>query len=337
MVSSNDRPVPKGRSPFSRLISYTMRKRDRNRNQVHSMDYSLSRCVSKPLAGPVLEVTRGSLFDPQVLRDNNRLLMYCSERSTSSIVVYSSEDGKKWTWLSTALSPNHDCESWDCVVNRAFVCRTNERWLMWYTGQSSGTSRIGLAESDDGLHFKRLRREPVLEPTLPFEGVSVMNPCILAEGEGFRMWYSAGENYEPDVICHAASTDGITWSKHSQGPVFGPDASSPFDAYKVGACDVHRISGGYAMFYIGYQNLDVSRICLALSKDGIGEWTRSKDNPLVSPSSGSWDRHAIYKPSVLIDEVSDRMLIWYNGRNGTHEAIGFAEARPASAVLGGDK
>lgn len=39
----------------------------------------------------------------------------------------------------------------------------------------------------------------------------------------------------------------------------------------------------YYMFYIGYQNVDTARVCMAESNDGIHNWVRSTDNPVISP------------------------------------------------------
>ena len=80
----------------------------------------------------------------------------------------------------------------------------------------------------------------------------------------FKMWYSAGETYEPDVICYATSKDGINWAKYKNNPIFRPNKiKSSLDFYKVGGSDVHRISKNkYLMFYIGYSDINTARIFL---------------------------------------------------------------------------
>ena len=37
------------------------------------------------------------------------------------------------------------------------------------------------------------------------------------------MWYSGGEQNEPNAIGYATSPDGLTWTKHGSNPVFVPD------------------------------------------------------------------------------------------------------------------
>jgi predicted GH43/DUF377 family glycosyl hydrolase len=196
---------------------------------------------------------------------------------------------------------------------------------MWYTGQARGQSFIGYAESEDGLNFHRVRNEPVLVPELPFEQESVMNPCVLFEDGVYRMWYAAGETYEPNVLCYAESRDGLNWQKSSLNPVFTCEKNNFYEQDRVGGCQVIKTDDkGYLMFYIGYEDIDTARICLARSDNGISNWERSEKNPLLSPEKGSWDADACYKPSVVWNEKQNAWLLWYNGRRVADEYIGLA-------------
>ena len=135
------------------------------------------------------------------------------------------------------------------------------------------------------------------------------------------MWYAAGENYEPDVIFYAESTDGDHWKKR-QEPVLTKLESHEWEKAKVGGCDVKlKADGTYEMYYIGYQNVDVARICYATSKDGL-DWNRSDNNLLIAPSKNRFDSDATYKPSVV--ERDGKQYMWYNGRHNHEEYIGLA-------------
>ena len=52
------------------------------------------------------------------------------------------------------------------------------------------------------------------------------------------------------------------------------------------------------MFYIGFKNEETAAIGVAISLNGITDWLRLPDNPIISPSSviNDWDSHAVYKP-----------------------------------------
>ncbi|MCD7923962.1 MAG: hypothetical protein LUI85_04395 [Bacteroides sp.] len=67
--------------------------------------------------------------------------------------------------------------------------------------------------------------------------------------------------------------------------------------------------------------MDVARICEAHSNDGVN-WIRSLENPILSPTYNSWDSDAVYKPAVVYND--DSIFVWYNGRYGRKEYIGFA-------------
>ena len=153
-----------------------------------------------------------------------------------------------------------------------------------------------------------------------------MNPHVIFDKEEkvFKMWYAAGETYEPDVIAYATSKDGITWEKYSQNPILkANEDKKALDRYKVGGCDVHKISNNlYVMFYIGYTDINTARIFVAKSQDGVN-WERT-GQPIIVPEHGKFDKEACYKPSAIFDDKNNRWMLWYNGRTAEKEYIGLA-------------
>ena len=190
-----------------------------------------------------------------------------------------------------------------------------------------GKSEIGFAISDDGYNFIKYKNNPVMIPEFDYEKNSVMNPHVIYDKNEkiFKMWYAAGETYEPDVICYAISKDGINWIKYKNNPIFIPNSNKKsFDFYKIGGCDVHKISNNkYLMFYIGYTDINTARIFYAISKNGINDWKRS-NKPIIKPSKDQFDNNACYKPSAFFDKNNNRWMLWYNGRSKNKEFIGFA-------------
>jgi len=71
-------------------------------------------------------------------------------------------------------------------------------------------------------------------------------------------------------------------------------------------CDILKENDRYYMFYIGYQNVDTARVCMAESNDGIHNWVRSMDNPVISPEKKSWDADAVYKPTVVLNKQKNK-------------------------------
>ena len=80
----------------------------------------------------------------------------------------------------------------------------------------------------------------------------------------------------------------------------------------------------YVIFYIGYSEIDTAMIGMAVSPDGVTQWKRIGDKPIIKSTAGSWDQSACYKPSVCADSTSGKWLLWYNGRNDKDEYVGLA-------------
>lgn len=309
------------------FISRAVNKFKRARNQRHAYDFpEQSGGWRKHSANPILgDKSTGSMFDPYVREYDGEFLMCVSERKNHSLMIYRSENGVDFKDGQVILRgvKNSDFEQ---RVNRGCLLKVSGKWLLWYTGQCGNQSKIGFAQSSDGINFSR-HTSPVLVPELPFEKGAVMNPCVMWDEDRkvFRMWYAAGENYEPDVICYAESADGIEWNKNT-APVLTPDKSLKYRRSKVGACDVIKLPNGkYCMAYIAYQNVNVARICLAYSENGENNWTDDRNNPILSPAKNQWDGHSVYKPTLCVDKKRKKLLLWYNGRVDHNERIGLAE------------
>jgi len=281
----------------------------------------------KFVGNPVLGNERmGTCFDVCVLEDGGEYRMFFSWRDRKSLAVATSADGIHWQEPAIILEPRQE-SGWEDDLNRNCVVKRGDGYHMWYTGQARQShSWIGYATSPDGYHWTRMAAQPVLFPERPFEGASVMNPCVLWDEESglWKMWYSAGETYEPNVLAYAASRDGLKWDKLPANPIFTPARDQRWERERVGGCQVFQRDGWYYLFYIGYEDIDTARIGLARSPDGVTRWERNKHNPILSPTEGSWDADACYKPHVAWQPRERRWLLWYNGRHGAPEYIGMA-------------
>jgi beta-1,2-mannobiose phosphorylase / 1,2-beta-oligomannan phosphorylase len=270
---------------------------------------------------PVLGGQYGTCFDVCVLNEAVLYRMWVSWRPKQSIALTESKDGIHWSPPQIVLRPERNT-GWEDDVNRPVAVRRGDAYHMWYTGQANGKSAIGYATSRDGRHWVRQSTQPVLEPTLPWEGVAVMCPHVMWDQEKntWRLWYSAGEQYEPNAIGYATSSDGLRWNKYAGNPVMTPDPDASWEKQRVTAAQIVYWKGWYYSFYIGFRDIDHAQIGLARSEDGITNWARNAGNPIVHPTPGGWDADACYKPYAL--HAGDRWMLWYNGRNGSLEQIG---------------
>lgn len=272
----------------------------------------------KHAGNPVLGGDLGTCFDLCVLRDGGKYRTWFSWRPKKSIAVTDSLDGVHWSEPKIVLGPT--ATGWEDDINRPCVVKRADGYHLWYTGQANGHSQIGYAASADGLHWTR-KPKPVLSAEQPWEKVAVMCPDVLWDEatKQYRLWYSGGDQYEPDAIGYATSPDGISWSRLT-APVFAADAHSAWEQHKVTACQIVQRDGWYEMFYVGFRDIDHAAIGVARSRDGLTNWQRLPANPIVSPTPGAWDADACYKPFALYDGHTWRL--WYNGRQGNSEQIG---------------
>jgi len=270
---------------------------------------------------PVLGGSVGVCFDVSLLKDGDRYRMWFSWRNKKSVALVESRDGIHWGNPAVVLGPN-PATRWEEDINRPVVIRKGNAYYMWYTGQARAHSWIGLATSSDGTHWVRAGSDPVLSASEPWEKVAVMCPHVMWDEsiQLYRMWYSGGEQYEPDGIGYAASPDGRSWSKLAGNPIFKANPEATWERYKVTGCQVLRQGAWYYMFYIGFQNIDHAQIGLARSADGITGWQRHPANPIIKPGANQWDQDACYKPYAIFDGRG--WLLWYNGRRGSVEQIG---------------
>jgi predicted GH43/DUF377 family glycosyl hydrolase len=272
---------------------------------------------------PIIGGQYGTVFDIAVLKEGPKYRLWGSWRPRRSIALFESEDGMHWGEPQVVLGPNPGTP-WEQDINRPAVVKRADGYHLWYTGQARGHSAIGYATSPDGRAWKRMSGDPVLSADKPWEKVAVMCPDVIWDERTklFRMWYSGGEQYEPDAIGYATSPDGVHWTKAPSNPVFGPGAEKVFDQARVTGCQVLQRGGWHYMFYIGFRDIDHAQIGLARSRDGVTGWQRHPANPIVRPGQDAWDHDACYKPYAIFD--GKKWLLWYNGRHGGLEQIGLA-------------
>ncbi|MGE5610542.1 MAG: family 43 glycosylhydrolase [Bacillota bacterium] len=271
---------------------------------------------------PVIGGKHGTCFDISVLKEGDSYRMWLSWRPKKSVAVVESKDGIHWSESPVIVLGPRKESGWEDDINRPVVVKRADGYHMWYTGQAKGHSWIGYATSRDGVSWKRMSDKPVLSPEKSWERVAVMCPHVLWDSQAkvFRMWYSGGEQYEPNAIGYATSPNGLVWTKHEGNPVFTGDPKIAWERERVTGCQVEKRGEWYVMFYIGFRDIDHAQIGVARSKDGIGGWQRHPANPIIRPGKDKWDHDACYKPFAIFD--GGKWLLWYNGRHGSLEQIG---------------
>ncbi len=210
------------------------------------------------------------------------------------------------------------------VFNPAAIVRDDKVYLLYRAedtiGRYAGTSRIGLAISDDGLHFKK-QPEPVFYPEndslkrYEWEG-GCEDPRVVETEDGkYVMTYTSYDGAIARLML-ATSDDLRSWTKY--GPVMQgkfKDAWSKSGAL-VAEQQGHRIiarkvNGKYWMYF------GDTHLFMATSDDLI-HWTPLTQGdslkPVLSPRPGSFDSRLVESgPYALIRDQG--ILLIYNGMN----------------------
>lgn len=197
------------------------------------------------------------------------------------------------------------------------------------TGIGKRTSRIGLAESTDGVTMK-LRQEPVLYPMednmkeYDWEGGCEDPRVAVAEDGTFVMAYTSWNRKVPRLSI-ATSKDLIHWEKH--GPAFAKaydgrfrDMASKSASIVTKLVDgkqvITKVNGKYFMYWGEHA------VCAATSDDLIN-WQPVLDETnelkkLITPRKGYFDSALTEcgPPAILTDKG---ILLLYNGKNRNGE------------------
>ena len=198
------------------------------------------------------------------------------------------------------------------------------------TGIGKRTSRIGLAESEDGIHMKR-RKTPVMYPDkdnmkeYEWEG-GCEDPRVTMTEDGLYVMAYTSWNRKVARLCIATSRDLVKWEKH--GPAFAKAYNGRFkDIFcksgsmvteiKNGKQVLTKIDGKYFMYW-------GEHAVYAATSDDLVNWTPILDEKnelatVIKPRPQYFDSALTEcgPPAILTDKS---IVLLYNGKNQTNDS-----------------
>jgi len=197
------------------------------------------------------------------------------------------------------------------------------------TGIGKRTSRLGLAESPDGIIMHR-RPTPVMYPDeddmkkYEWPG-GCEDPRVAVTEDGLYVMTYTSWNRDKARLCVATSRDLITWVKH--GPAFE-------DAYGGRFLDIHCKAGSMVTEIKGDRQViskigkkyfmywGEHRVWGAIS-DNLTDWTPILDGKgelktVIAPRRGYFDS-ALTECGPPAIKTDKGILLLYNGKNQTHD------------------
>ncbi len=189
------------------------------------------RIVSPP-AGPVLDIGALGEFDDcganafGVAGDDWRKFLYYQGWQRTEKVpflifggVAVSDDGGA-SFHKIARVPALDRTAAEPYLRGApYVLRDDGRFRMWYVSATGWSLRDGVpcyrivvrvTDSDDGL---RWNGESALCVEPEGDEYALGRPCVVRDGDTYRMWYSIRSFTRPYRIGYAESGDGVAWTR----------------------------------------------------------------------------------------------------------------------------
>lgn len=203
------------------------------------------------------------------------------------------------------------------------------RTFMYYIGYNIGATvqfrnYIGLAVScDRGAAYVKQFRAGIIDRT-HVDPLLAVTPCVLKEGDLWRMWYTSGVRWEAVEgarprhyyhIKYAESDNGIDWVRTGRVCI---DFGAPSE-YAIARPSVLKVDNSYHMWFCCRG--EKYRLGYARSADGLN-WSRDDSLAGLTVSASGWDSEMIAYPFVF--EHGGRIYMLYNG-NG-YGAAGFGIA-----------
>lgn len=185
--------------------------------------------------------------------------------------------------------------------------------LLFRAQDKEHTSRIGYAESTDGLRFT-VRPEPVLSPEADYEkNGGVEDPRVVQIGGTYYLTYTGYDTHSAQ-LCLATSSDLVHWKREG---VILPAYHGKWNTQwtKSGAIVQEKINGKWWMYYLGTRK-DADgqpRDYMGLaSSDDLLHWSDATDEPVLARRAGAFDSRVMEPgPPPFVTEAG--ILLLYNG------------------------
>lgn len=181
--------------------------------------------------------------------------------------------------------------------------------MLYRAQDKQGTSRLGYAESADGIHFTR-RPEPVLSPEAEYEKDGGVEDPRLVKIKGTYYLTYTGYNKKDAQLCLATSRDLIHWER--KGVILPAYKGNWNVAWtKSGAIVPQKIQGEYWMYFLGTSADKTDQTGIATSPDLI-HWTEASALPVLPRRPGEFDSRVV-EPGPAPIVTRDGIVLIYNG------------------------
>ena len=232
------------------------------------------------------------------------------------LLALASQDSASWpfgAWHRLSETPiiAPQGEGWEAAgtFNPSVILRNGKIVMLYRAQDKAGTSRLGYADSEDGLHFTR-RSEPVFVPEKDYEkDGGVEDPRLVQVGDTYYLTYT-GYNKKDAQLRLATSKDLVHWERRG---VILPAYKGNWNVRwtKSGAIVPEKIGGKYWMYFLATSRDNRDQIGLASSTDLL-HWTEATDAPVLPVRAGNFDSR-VAEPGPAPILTPKGIVLIYNG------------------------
>ncbi len=207
------------------------------------------------------------------------------------------------------------------------VIELNGCYYLYHSIFDGPTLRIGISRSNDGESFERIAMLPL---TQDCEKSGIGAPGVILLDGVVHLFYQTYGNGKLDALCHAVSTDGVSFIKDASNPIFAP--REPWAAMPEWSCgraidaDVCVLGDRLIMYFATrdkkFERQIVGAAWAPLDSDFSAEsWTLHPE--IVLEPTLPWEQSCIEAPAALTHD--GRVYLFYGGAyNCSPQLIGCA-------------
>jgi predicted GH43/DUF377 family glycosyl hydrolase len=154
-----------------------------------------------------------------LLHNGSKFLYWyqAGERGRTKIGLAVSSDARRWEKHPEPVLELGPLGSWDeSGLGDPYVIRCGGAFYLFYLGQNRrGLQRLGIARSEDGVHWQKSDRNPILDVGAPgsFDERGLGEPSLFTAGGRFYMLYTGRDAREERRIGWAVSDNGVDWER----------------------------------------------------------------------------------------------------------------------------